>query len=369
METGGAERVAAALCNSWAEGGNEVVLMPTFSGKGECHYQLAAGVKLDYLSDHVKEGPRLLRPFKRFMALRRAIREYNPHVVVSFLTHVNVVAILAGHRLAPVIVSERNFAAFDRVGFPWKILRRLTYRRARAVVAQTTVGAGWLNAHCPGARTCVIPNPVTWPLPKLPPSLQPGDVLAHDRKFVLAVGRLHEQKGFDHLIRIFADIVEYHSDWHLVIIGEGPERSTLENLRHSLGLDDRVHLPGRVGNLADWYGRATLYTLTSRFEGFPNTLIEAMSYGLPVVSMNCPTGPADIIIHGENGILVDSYDDLRLKLIDVMDASEERLRMGTEAINIRKTLSIKSISARWLDLFRRLAEADLRQDVDNSKIT
>jgi glycosyltransferase involved in cell wall biosynthesis len=131
-----------------------------------------------------------------------------------------------------------------------------------------------------------------------------------------------------------------------------------------------VHLPGRVGNLGDWYERATLYTLTSRFEGFPNTLIEAMSYGLPVISMNCPDGPADIIIHGENGILSDSYDDLRQSLIDLMNSPEMRERLATTAIKIRQILSVDSISTQWLDLFQKLIWTDFHQSAsDNSEIT
>ena len=94
-------------------------------------------------------------------------------------------------------------------------------------------------------------------------------------------------------------------DWDLVILGNGEERDNLNHMTRNFGITDRVHFPGSVGNISEWYERADLFVLSSIVEGFPNVLLEALTYGLPCISFDCNTGPRDIIQDGFNGILVD----------------------------------------------------------------
>ena len=212
--------------------------------------------------------------------------------MVSFLTHVNVVAIIAAMGMnVPVIVSERSYPPLLPLHWFWSVMRRLTYPRASCVVAQTGIIREWLEKYCPGSRVKVIPNPVVWPLPQDKPIVEPQAWVAPDRKALLAVGRLGPEKGFDLLLDAFAGVVKNFPDWDLVILGEGPEREALEAKRAVLGLEGLVFMPGRVGNVGAWYERADLYVMTSRYEGFPNTLAEALAHGLPAVSIDCETGP------------------------------------------------------------------------------
>lgn len=357
MGGGGAERVAALLCNHWAETGNKVILMPTYSGRGDCVYPLHDAVRLDYLADRVKGATSGL---KRFRALRAAIRDIRPDVIISFLTHVNVAALVAslGFRI-PVIVSERNYPPLDAVGKVWRIGRKHTYRLARSVVAQTEDGRRWIVENCPGSKVDVIPNPIVWPLPKVTPHVQPSEVVADDRRVLLAVGRLHPQKAFDCLISAFAKIAPQHPDWDLVILGEGGDRGKLEAQRKAAGLEGRVFLPGRAGNVADWYERAQIYILSSRFEGFPNTLLEAMASGLPVISMDCPTGPSDMIRHGENGYLIPNdadEDGMARAISDLMTREQEWQRLSAEARKLRDRYSITNIITAWDRLIDRLLQ-------------
>jgi GalNAc-alpha-(1->4)-GalNAc-alpha-(1->3)-diNAcBac-PP-undecaprenol alpha-1,4-N-acetyl-D-galactosaminyltransferase len=362
MQGGGAERVAALLCNHWAEQGHQVMLVPTFSGRGECLYPLDERVRLVYLADRVgttRKSP--LSLLRRFRALRALVREWGPDGVVSFLPHVNVAALLATRGLkVPVVVSERTYPPARSMGPVWPRLRRWTYPWAATVVMQTRRGGDWLAAESPRARSAVIPNPCVYPLPVSKPHLAPAIWMTSSRRLLLAVGRLSEEKGFAGLIDAFSRLAARFPDWDLVILGEGGERAALAARVEKWGLEGRVVLPGRVGNLADWYQRAELYVMSSRFEGFPNTLLEAMAHGLPAVSFDCETGPGDIIREGIDGNLVPPVDGeagLARVMAAMMQDDEGRQRMGRAAVTVRERFSLERIAAEWDDVLG-LTETD-----------
>jgi GalNAc-alpha-(1->4)-GalNAc-alpha-(1->3)-diNAcBac-PP-undecaprenol alpha-1,4-N-acetyl-D-galactosaminyltransferase len=352
MQGGGAERVAALLCNNWAARGHRVTLMPTFSGRGECIYPLDQRVRLDYLADRLgttrQSGWNKMR---RLWALRRIIHLDRPDVVVSFLPHVNVAAILAAlGSEVPVIVSERTYPPMLPLSRTMERLRRWSYPRAAAVVMQTEQGRKWLEAMTPDARAYIIPNPVVYPLPVGVPQLAPDTVVAEGREILLAVGRLGEEKRFDRVVDAFARLADRYPSWDLVILGEGAQREDLEARREQLGVGARIHLPGRVGNLSDWYRRASLYVMSSRFEGFPNTLLEAMAHGLPAVSVDCETGPRDIIRQGIDGLLVppdDGAEGLARALEALIADPDRREQMAAAAVEVRERFSMDHIAAQW----------------------
>lgn len=359
MQGGGAERVAALLCNHWVTVGHHVMLMPTFSGRGECLYPLDSRVRLEYLADRVgTDRQSAWHKLRRLGALRQIIQSERPDVVVSFLPHVNIAALLASFGLGvPVVVSERSYPPMRSVGIGIEQLRRWLYPRASAVVMQTERGREWLMATAPLALGKVIPNPVVHPLPVGNLLVAPDKVVAKDRKILLAVGRLAELKRFDWVIHGFKKLAAYHPDWDLVILGEGSERGKLESLIHEMGLRSRVHLPGRVENLGEWYERAELYVLSSRFEGFPNSLVEAMAHGLPAISVDCDTGPRDIIRNDVDGLLV-ATDDGGHELMQALDMlltdPDRRNRFAAEAKGVRKRFSIDKIATEWDLMMERI---------------
>ncbi len=272
-------------------------------------------------------------------------------MVVSFLTHVNIAAIIAAAGTGvPVVVSERVYPPLMPLPWIWRLLRRLCYRAASAVVMQTAEGADWVRANCPGSAPRVIANPIGLPLPSTEPRLVPEDAIAGDRRLVLSVGRLDHQKGFDLLLRAFAMVAAEFPDWDLVVLGEGVERDSLEQLALELNLKGRVGLPGRAGNPADWYECASLYVMSSRFEGFPNTLAEAMAHGLPVLAMNCPTGPAGLIRDGRDGVLVDARggaDGLAEAMRSLMADDARRVRLGEAARAVVDRFSTDQVGRQW----------------------
>ena len=226
---------------------------------------------------------------------------------------------------------------------------RLDLPRADVVVALTRETAEWLGAHAGCKRVSVVPNAVFLPLATVPPRVDPQAIVGADRNVLLAVGRLIEQKGHDWLCRAFSEVCAQYPEWHMVILGEGPLRNRLQSLVAELGISNRVSMPGRVGNVADWYVRADLFVLSSRFEGFPSALIEAMASGCPCVSSDCDTGPRELIEDGVNGRLV-APDDVRAlaeALGQLMQDPALRARFATRSEGMLERFSEQRIMAGW----------------------
>jgi len=132
----------------------------------------------------------------------------------------------------------------------------------------------------------------------------------------------------------------------------------LEAQVRDASLGSRVFLPGRVGNVGEWYARADLYVMSPRFEGFPNALVEAMAYGLPVVSFDCDTGPRDIIIHGVNGLLVppENVVGLTEALEQLMGDAALRQCFAMRAVEVRERFSMMRIAAVWETFFEEIGK-------------
>ena len=160
------------------------------------------------------------------------------------------------------------------------------------------------------------------------------EILLPTGKNIAAMGRLTTQKGFDMLIEVFAKLLCYHNDWNLVIMGEGVLKDELKSITRELNIERSVVFAGRVENPFSILSRCDLFVLSSRFEGFPNALLEAMACGLPVVSFDCPTGPNMIIQHEINGLLIppEDKDKLEKALHRLMENKSLRQRMGNQSI-------------------------------------
>lgn len=336
LDTGGAERVLTMLANAWAENGHRVTLATTHDDGRPPHFALNPAVRL--VSASARGAGRQARILWR---LRGMIRGEAPDVVVSFLNFTNILTLLAGRGLGvPVVVSERSDPTLQPIGHIWEILRRVTYPGAARVVAQTATAATRFEPLAPG-RVCVIPNPV------LPPLTEPKP--AGDGRTILAVGRLHRLKGFDLALRALALLPPELAGWRLVILGEGPARADLEALRDALHLGPRVELPGRVPDPAPWLRRADVFLLSSRGEGFPNVLCEAMAAGLPVLATDCPSGPADIIRPEVDGLLVQSENPAAIAagLARLIADPDLRRRLAARAPEVLDRYAMPTVLAAW----------------------
>lgn len=366
LSPGGAERVTALLANHWAKTGWDVSVVTTTSAS-EDFYPLdpsARRYSLNLARTRTNLAASVLSNIQRISRLFRILKKVDPDIAVAMMPTSNVLLSIAG-RLSgtPVIGSERVHPPSMPLGRLWERLRRVFYPSLSALVAQTETSAEWLRANTGTARIVVIPNPVQYPLAPHAPHLDPKDVLTRLKKthLLLAIGRLEHQKGFDCLLNVFAQIKDHHPDWALVILGEGSLRGALAEQVRRLGLQEQVMLPGLAGNLEDWFEAADIYVLASRFEGFPNTLLEAMAHGVPSVAVDCLTGPSDIIRNDVNGLLVPQADTIALAdaLSRLMKDESLRLRLSTESIRVREEFSVSRVAEQWDDLFATvLSRAD-----------
>lgn len=360
---GGAERVTATLANYWARQHWDVTIV-TLAPASEDFYSLDPAVNrfaMDLSGNSANALDALCQNARRVQALRRVIREIRPEVALSMMSTPNVLLALACCGLSGVcaIGSERCYPPFFPLGRAWHALRSRMYARLAAVVALTQESASWIQKNSSARRIPVIPNPVSWPLADSLPRIEPRQVCGPERKILLAVGRLSQEKGFDMLIKVFSRLAPRHSDWDLVILGEGPDRQMLEARCEEVQCGHRIFIPGLAGNVGEWYTRADLYVMSSLYEGFPNALAEALAHGLPAVSFDCDTGPRDIVRHGLDGFLVPagSAVELEAMLDRVMNNGELRQRLALRAGDARERFSLQKIACMWEELFRELRDA------------
>ncbi len=168
------------------------------------------------------------------------------------------------------------------------------------------------------------------------------------------------QKGFDILLRAFSIAQRDRPGWRLVILGEGPERPRLIRLSDELGIRDRVELRGTVDEPATVLANADIFVLSSRFEGYPNALLEAMAHGLPVVSANCRSGPEEIIDHGVNGLLVPpgEAESMSRAMAQLMDDRSVRQVMGDRARLVIQRHDVRTIVSKWDEVIEAVTKAD-----------
>ncbi len=351
---GGAERVASLLCNYWAEQGHDVTAL-TFEGPGdEQIYRLDERVTLrgiDALNRNRRLTSRVRANVRRLSRLRAALKAFQPDAVVAFTTEANVVTIWSALGLGvPVVVSERNQPDRPGLGRFTRAARRLSYPFAAALVVQTDTIAEWSRARFAGA-VHVVPNPVRLA------SWVEAPRTERTTKQIVAAGRLVPQKGFDVLIASFAALADAHPDWQLVIYGEGVERETLEAeaRRHALG--ERIVLPGIRKDMRTAFAEADLFVLPSRYEGYPNVLLEALASGCAVVATDCPGATAEILEGGKYGLLVEpgNVTALTTGLERMMSDESLRWRFAAQAREAVSALDVGVVGRRWLELFASLA--------------
>lgn len=334
------------VANYFAAHGDSVTLI-TIDSKEQDFYQLDTRINrvaLELKRDSISLWDSIRNNMIRIRQLRKAIRKSNPAVVISFTDRINVLTLIAsmGLRL-PVIVSERTDPRERPPGGAWNPLRRWTYSWSSAVIVLTPELKDVLSEFVSNTKLHVIPNPALLTSDDVDTDV----VLNFPVPYVVAMGRLVYIKGFDMLITAFSRCK--NKSWHLVILGEGPERDQLLTIAKNLGISSRVHLPGNMKLPNRVLKKAELFVLSSRWEGFPMALIEAMSCGLPVVSYDCPSGPRNIISNNQDGILVPPGDIAALvKAMDlIMDDRSKRIRLGESAKKVTQTFSLEKVMGKW----------------------
>jgi glycosyltransferase involved in cell wall biosynthesis len=353
LQGGGAERVSSHLANVWTDMGRDVTVITLTDSESDVYslHPAVHRISLNLSQESHRLTDALLANSRRIMSLRKFLKQLDVDVVVAMMTTASILAVFASFGLkCRIIISERCYPALTPISRVWLLLRRMAYPLADCVVAQTPEALQWLQKYAGCKDIVVIPNPVVLPLSAGEPNYAPDLILKPAQQLLLAAGRLDKEKGFDLLIQAYARFASQCPQWQLVILGEGPERVALERQVDRLELKGRVYLPGRVGNMPDWYRRADLFVMSSYTEGFPNVLLEAMAHGCAAVSYDCDTGPRNIITDGVNGLLVrpvSSVDALAKALVSLIKDDARRSRMKKNANIVREKFALSEIVSQW----------------------
>ena len=355
LNMGGAQRTSSALANNWSKNGHKVTVICTYDGKIKRHYDLDENINLIKLSKNLFfYKNKYLNLIWKLFSLRRLIKSQDPDIVISFLARINVAAALSTLGIKSLlIICERSWPPFVSLNKRIFWVFRILFKRADKIIVQTEKSKSWLSINLPSSNVEVIPNPVLYPIPFENESIiAPNSIVLDSKKIILASGRLHKVKQFDLLIKAYSIIEKAHPNWDLVILGDGEDKKFLKSMLKDLKIAGRVFLPGNVGNVADWYERADLFVLSSLVEGFPNVLLEAMSYGVTSISFDCNTGPKEMIENEVNGILVNPEEKeigLSKAMKKMITHEKDRTKLSNNSVLLRKKYSINNIMQKWND--------------------
>ena len=344
LTDGGSERAMVLIANQMADLGHDVHMILV---RDKPHvYQVDSRIRLTQLN--YKSSSKLGVLAERIGLIRGCARKVCPDCIVSFMWDINVMTLAATFGLhTRLVVSERAYPGSAHRGKLSKALEALFYSLADAIVYQTE-GA---RAFCPARlkkKSCVIPNAVS--APNVPP-------YAGERtKRVVSVGRLTEQKNYPMLLRAFADFSKTHKEYRLQIFGEGRLKPELVDLADKLRIGEKVDFCGFVDDVASRINDASMFVLSSNYEGISNAMAEAMAIGLPVICTDCPVGGAAMMIEdGVNGLLVpvDDVRSLASAMSRIADDKEFALMLSAKAKGVATRFSAQLIGGMWMNVLEK----------------
>lgn len=340
LSGGGAERVTCNLANYLSDFGHEVEILTM--GDTAAAETLRDNIKYLPLLPKKDKSNALVNNVKRILRLRRYMKNQNVDAYVVMLP-VTTELMLRFSNLtkAPIIVSER---ADPKVYSPktQKVLQKLT-SKASGFVFQTEDAKAWYEPYLKGTESVVIPNAIN------PAFIRPK-YEGEREKVIVGAGRLNKQKNFPLLISAFSKIAEKFPEYKLRIYGKGTLLEPLQRLACEKGIGDRVEFPGYVPDMPERLEKASMFVLSSDYEGMPNALMEAMVSGLPCVSTDCGGGGARFLVeNGENGILIPQKDEVALAFAMEKILSDETLasKLGENARKLQETLAPEKIYGEW----------------------
>ncbi len=354
LRAGGAERVISIVANHWAARGWKITLLTFDDGDEEPFYDLDRTIKHRYLGigdQPIQSIFAIGKNLRRINTLKKAILASKPHVVISFVNRTNILTMLACRGLKiPTIISEQVYPAYGELTKFEQVLQARYYRRASMIMLQTHSALSFFPTS-EGYNTYVMPNPIA-----VPESPAIESRLYSDDRHLLAVGKLIPQKGFDLLIESFAKVCDRHPEWTLTILGDGEMRADLEDLVARLRLEDRVDLPGTVKNVDAYIRKADLFALSSRFEGFPVALCEAMACGVPVIAADCLSGPREIIHNNVDGLLVvpENIDSMASGLDLLMSDPVKRQYFSHYAPKVLDRFGVEKVMDMWSSAIKQV---------------
>jgi GalNAc-alpha-(1->4)-GalNAc-alpha-(1->3)-diNAcBac-PP-undecaprenol alpha-1,4-N-acetyl-D-galactosaminyltransferase len=344
LQIGGAQRVATILANEWLKLGVRVTILTLDKDRAPA-FPLEAGVTVTPLALSGKSPNKLhaaLANFVRIKRIRHALLHAKPDVVIGFGEVESAYAYMAVGRDLPVICYFQTNPRHRTLNGIWRKISQAVMPKMAGVVVQTLRGQALLKAIMPNVAAHVIGNPVPTPHPL------PKAANSHVR--LMAAGRFDPAKGFDLLIAACGALPATLPDWQLTIWGDGVERPKLVDLIAKHKLIGKVHLPGFTNDMGQVFADNDVFVLSSRREGFPNVLVEAMAAGLAVLTTDCETGPSDILRNYETGLLVASEDvqALAIGLETMISDADIREKLAQAAPAAIRPYAPAQIASDWV---------------------
>jgi len=357
LSGGGAERVVCNLSNYLARRHTVTILTMASDEPTDLLNSDVIRVALD---EERQIDNFLMRNYKRYRNLKKYLKKSDDDVFIVMLPETtDILLSLRSLVKVPIIVSERgNPVARYKNSWIKRILMHRLYPRADAFVFQTEEAKDYYLSEGISVESSVIPNAIN-------EAFLVSDYCGEKEKKIVAVGRLAPVKNFSLLIHAFEKISKKHSDYTLEIFGEGVMRGELQGIIRKLSLSERVSMPGHVRNISERLRSASLFVLSSNYEGMPNALMEAMALGLPCISTDCPCGgPNFLIKDGENGVLVPVGDchKMAVAMDKILSNLEFADSLGNKARGICDRLAPEKIYGQWEEYIRlvvgRVAETE-----------
>ena len=346
LNSGGAERVVATIANTLSSNGDQVEILTLNTDVS--FYSIDENVTIVGMNETISKSGlkrKLTIPFIEIARRNKFISEvksYKPDIVISFLYTTNVLSLLAKNKISsPLIISERSDPT--HYGSMQQYICKKLYPKSDRIVCQGNVVANYYKKQ--NGRCTVIPNPLN--------EKSVGTYQKTKSNKIVTVGRLIAAKNHALLIDAFYEVKDEFPDSILEIYGEGELRQTLQEHINSLGLSNRVFLPGSKQNIVAELNDAACFVLSSDFEGFPNVLIEAMATGIPVISTDFPSGIArELITDGDNGFLIETGNKNQLieALKKILSDKELQITFAEKNLDVLEKYSELNIAHLWKSL-------------------
>ena len=341
---GGAEKQNVMLANAMAERGHDVTII-SISVNNNC-YPLNEHVKYEFIPDRKSNA---LRIITRYQDIKKRLKEIRPDLTVNFwFQSAYMTAMMKKSITGKVIYSERGDPGHDEYNGLLGLVRKLTLPRMEGFVFQSRGAQSYFNEKVQ-KRSVVIPNPVFIKTESLPE-------VKERRKEIVTVGRLHPQKNQKLLIDAFALVSDKLPGYTLAIYGDGELKEELQKHINEQNLAEKVFLKGTSQQIHQLINDASLFVLSSDYEGLPNTLLEAEALGIPSISTDCkPGGAREIITDGVNGFItpVGDREKLAEAILKLLTDYEKQEKFSVEGKIKMKEFEPEYIYNAWESFFKK----------------